>query len=82
MSDHLANNKDFDRSHFQISTPKQIFQKLSRALEEVKADNTSENLLNEIRQISHSFQRAREISKTSKISGLIDYYSILPIKWT
>ena len=37
-----------------ILTPKQMFQRLPIALAEVKADNTSENLLNEIRQIMNS----------------------------
>ena len=34
-----------------ISTPKQMIQRLPLALAQVKAGNTSENLLNEIRQI-------------------------------
>ena len=34
-----------------ILTPKQMFQRLPTDLEQVKADNTPENLLNEIRQI-------------------------------
>ena len=33
----------------QILTPKQLLQRLSIALAQVKADNNSENLLNEIR---------------------------------
>ena len=37
-----------------ILTPKQMLQKLSIALAQVKAGNTSENLLNEIRQIIYS----------------------------
>ena len=44
-------------------TPKQILQRLSIALAQVKASNTSENLLNEIKQILHSLYRAKEITK-------------------
>ena len=34
-----------------LLTPKQMLQRLSRALVQVKAGNTSENVFNEIRQI-------------------------------
>ena len=44
-------------------TPKQILQRLPIALAQVKADKTSENLLNEIRQIISSIYRAKEIIK-------------------
>ena len=37
--------------------------RLPIALAQVKAGNTSENLLNEIRQIIYSLDREREISK-------------------
>ena len=37
-----------------ILTPKQMFQRLPRALAQVKADKNWENLLNEIRQNSYS----------------------------
>ena len=46
-----------------ILTPKQILQRLPIALAQVKADNTSENLLNEIRQIIYSLYREKEITK-------------------
>ena len=46
-----------------ILTPQQIFKRLPIALSQVKAVNTSENLLNEIRQIIYSFYRAKEITK-------------------
>ena len=42
-----------------ILTPKQMLQRLPIALAQVKADNTSQNLLNEIRQIIYS----KEITK-------------------
>ena len=43
-----------DHSHLKIVYPKQILQRLPIALEQVKAGNTSENLLNEIRN-NHIF---------------------------
>ena len=46
-----------------ILTTKQMLQRLPIALAQVKAGNTSENLLNEIRQIIYSLDREREISK-------------------
>ena len=46
-----------------ILTPKQMLQRLSIALAQVKADNNSENLLNEIRQIIYSLYRSKEITK-------------------
>ena len=44
-------DKGFDHSNLSILTPKQMLQRLPIALVQVKAGNTSENLLNEIRQI-------------------------------
>ena len=46
-----------------ILTPKQMLQRLSIALAQVKAGNTSKNLLNKIRQIIYSLYRAKEITK-------------------
>ena len=40
-----------------------MLQKLPIALAQVKAGNTSENLLNEIRQIIYSLYREKEIAK-------------------
>ena len=40
-----------------------MLQRLPLALAQVKASNTSENLLNEARQIIYSFYRAKEITK-------------------
>ena len=42
-----------------------MLQKLPIALAQVKADNNSENLLNEIRQIFYSLYQSEEISKKS-----------------
>ena len=43
-----------DCSKLKILTPKEMLQKLPIALAHVKAGNSSENLLNEIRQIVYS----------------------------
>ena len=40
-----------------------MLQRLPIALAQVKAGNTSENLLNEIRQIIYSLYRTKEITK-------------------
>ena len=40
-----------------------MLQRLLIALSQVEADNTSENLLNEIRQILNSLHQAKEITK-------------------
>ena len=46
-----------------ILTPKQMLQRLSIALAQIKAGNNSKSLLNEIRQIVYSLYQAREITK-------------------
>ena len=46
-----------------ILTPKQMLQKLPIALAQVKAGNTSENLLNEIRQITYFLYRGKVVTK-------------------
>ena len=40
-----------------------MFQRLSKALAQVKAGNASENLLNEIREIIYSLHGAKKITK-------------------
>ena len=40
-----------------------MLQRLSIALAQAKAGNTSENLLNEIRQIIYSFYREKKVTK-------------------
>ena len=52
-----------DHSNLKIITPKQMLQRSLIALAQVKADNTSENLLNETRQIIYSLYGAKEITK-------------------
>ena len=44
-------------------TPKQMLQRLLIVLAQLKADNTSENLLNEIRQIINSLYWEKEITE-------------------
>ena len=46
-----------------ILTPKQMLQRLPIALAQVKADNNSERLLNEIRQIVYSLYQSKQITK-------------------
>ena len=46
-----------------ILTPKQMLQILPIALEQEKAGNNSENLLNEIRQIVYSLYQSKQITK-------------------
>ena len=44
-------------------TSQQTVQRLPIALAQVKVGNTSENLLNEIRQVIYSLYQAKEITK-------------------
>ena len=46
-----------------ILTLKQMLQRLPIALAQVKADNNSESLLNEIRQIVYSLYQPKQITK-------------------
>ena len=41
-----------------VLTPKQILQRLPIALAQIKGDNNSESLLNEIRQIAYSLYQS------------------------
>ena len=59
--------KVFERTLLKILTTKQMLQRLPIALAKVKAGNTSDNLLNEIRQIIYSLYRAKEVNKTNII---------------
>ena len=56
--------KVFDDSNLKILSPKHMLQRLPIALSQVKVGNTSENILNEIRQIIYSLFWAKEITKT------------------
>ena len=48
-----------------ILTPKQMLQRLSIALAQIKAGTNSDSLLNEIRQIVYSLYQSKEITKKS-----------------
>ena len=51
------------REGLKLLTPKQMLERLPIALAQEKAGNTSENLLNEIRNITYSLYRAKENNK-------------------
>ena len=57
-----SSDKVSDHSNLKILPPKEMFQRLPIALEQVKASNTSGNLLNKVRQIIYSWYRAKEIT--------------------
>ena len=59
----LASHPSDLAMRLKILSPKQMLQRLPIALAQVKAGNTSENLLNEIRQIIYSLYRGKEITK-------------------
>ena len=52
-----------DHSNLKILSPKQMLQRLQIALAQVKESNTSENLLNEIRQSIYFLYRAKETTR-------------------
>ena len=74
---HLLNNNSKTRSEaiykskqnetegteLKILKPKKMLQRLPIALAQVKADNNSERLLNEIRQIVYSLYQPKQITK-------------------
>ena len=49
--------------NLKILSPKEMQERLSIALAQAKAGNTSENLLNQIRKIMYSLFRAKKITK-------------------
>ena len=55
--------KEQERTGLTILTPNQMLKRLPIALAQIKADNNSESLLNEIRQIAYSLHRSKEITK-------------------
>ena len=66
ISDRLAKVSDrkvSDRNQLKILTPNQMLQRLPIALAQVKAGNTSENLLIEIRQVIYSLYRSKGATK-------------------
>ena len=55
--------KEQEGTGLKILTPNQMFKRLPIALAQIKADNNSESLLNETRQIVYSLYRSKEITK-------------------
>ena len=62
ISSWVARGNVPDLSNVKILSPKQMVQRLAIALLQVKAGNTSEKLLNEIRKIIYSLYWAKEIT--------------------
>ena len=56
-------NKKTKGTGLKILTSKQMLQRLPIALAQVKAGNTSESLLNEIRPSVHSLYQSKQITK-------------------
>ena len=52
-----------NHSKLKIFTPKQMLQRLPKALAQVKAGNNSDSLLNGIRQIVYSLYQSKKITK-------------------
>ena len=59
----VSGRKVFDHTQLKILTPKQMLQRLPISLAQVKAGNTSENLLNEIKQVIYSLYQAKKVTK-------------------
>ena len=60
------NNSQQKGTGLKILTPKQMLERLTIALAQIKAGNNSESLLNEIRQIIYSLYQSKEITKKVK----------------
>ena len=56
-------HKTKNETGFKILTIKQIFQRLPMAFAQVKADNNSKSLSNEMKQIVYCFYRTKEMTK-------------------
>ena len=65
LSDANYNSKHSETkgTGLKMLTPKQMLQRLSIALAQVKAGNNSESLLNEIKQIVYSLYQSKQITK-------------------
>ena len=63
MSEAKAKAKATEGIGLKILTPKQMLQRLRIALAQVKAGNSSERVLNEIRQIVYSLYQSEQITK-------------------
>ena len=58
-----AKNKATKGTGIKLLTPKRMLQRLPITLAQVKADNNSESLLSEIRQIVYSLYQSKEITR-------------------
>ena len=58
-----ARNNETKGTGLKILTPKQMLQRLPIALARVKAGNTPENLLNEVRKMTCFLYQAKQITK-------------------
>ena len=67
----VSDCKVFNRKHIKILSPKQMLQRLSILLAQVKACNTPEKLLNEIKQIIYSLYRAKGITNVEKYKNVV-----------
>ena len=56
-------NKQQKGKGIKILTPKEMLQRISVALVQIKAANTSQSLLNEIGQIIYSLRRVKQLTK-------------------
>ena len=56
-------NKQQKGKGIKILTPKEMLQRISVALVQIEAANTSQSLLNEIGQIIYSLRRAKQLTK-------------------
>ena len=68
LSDANYDGKQNEGKGLKILTPKQMLQRLSTALAQVKVGNNSESLLYEIRQIVYSLYRSKQITKKYAIT--------------
>ena len=58
-----SKNSETKGKELKILTPKQMIERLTISLAQVKAGNNSERLLNEIRQIVYSLYHSKQITK-------------------
>ena len=68
LSDANYDGKQNEGKGLKILTPKQMLQRLSIALAQVKVGNNSESLSYEIRQIVYSLYRSKQITKKYTIT--------------
>ena len=66
-----AKNNATKGTGLKIFIPKQMFQRLPKALAQLKAGNNSRYLLNEIRKIVYSLYQSKEITKKYIYNNII-----------